>query len=103
VFLEQGTEIVALIRHSIRAGAHPANTWAAQIVDHNARIELLTPRQRDILDQLAIKRTTKEIARNLGLSPETVKHHLKTIFERLEVSSREEAIAAIQQDRRKPA
>jgi LuxR family maltose regulon positive regulatory protein len=99
-FLDAGAEVVGLVRQHARSGAHATARWAAQIVDNNACLELLTARQRDILELLALRRTTKEIARDLGLSPETVKHHLKIIFERLGVSSRDEAVATARQRRR---
>ena len=39
------------------------------------RIGLLTPQQREVLRQLAHFKTSKEIARLLGLSPRTVENH----------------------------
>ena len=55
----------------------------------------LSERERDILSALAAHTTTKAIARTLGLSPETVKHHLKRIFAKLGVHSREEALRRV--------
>ena len=52
----------------------------------------LSERERDVLSALAAHVTTKAIARTLGLSPETVKHHLKRIFSKLGVHSRTEAL-----------
>jgi LuxR family transcriptional regulator, maltose regulon positive regulatory protein len=54
--------------------------------------ESLSDRERDILLALAAQPTTKAVARALGLSPETVKHHLKRIFAKLGVHSRSEAL-----------
>jgi LuxR family transcriptional regulator, maltose regulon positive regulatory protein len=53
----------------------------------------LSERERDILLVLTAHASTKAIARTLGLSPETVKHHLKRIFTKLGVHSREQALA----------
>jgi LuxR family transcriptional regulator, maltose regulon positive regulatory protein len=53
---------------------------------------MLSERERDVLAALAAHATTKAIARTLGLSPETVKHHLKRIFSKLGVHSRAEAL-----------
>ena len=39
------------------------------------RIGLLTPQQREVLRHLAQYKTSKEIARLLGLSPRTVENH----------------------------
>jgi DNA-binding NarL/FixJ family response regulator len=43
----------------------------------------LTPRQEQILRLVASGRTTKEIARDLGISPKTVEFHRAQLMERL--------------------
>jgi DNA-binding NarL/FixJ family response regulator len=53
----------------------------------------LTGRQWEVLDLLCEGRTTDEIAAELVVSSETVRSHLKDIFRRLGVRSREEAVA----------
>ena len=52
----------------------------------------LTGREREILDLLARGRRTAEIAAQLYLSPKTVSNHLTTIFAKLQVAGRGEAI-----------
>jgi len=52
----------------------------------------LSERERDVLTALSAHSTTKAIAKQLNLSPETVKHHLKSIFGKLGVHSRTEAL-----------
>ena len=52
----------------------------------------LSERERDVLSALSAHATTKAIAKHLALSPETVKHHLKRIFAKLGVHSREQAL-----------
>jgi ATP/maltotriose-dependent transcriptional regulator MalT len=52
----------------------------------------LSERERDVLSALSAHTTTKAVAKQLGLSPETVKHHLKRIFAKLDVHSRTEAL-----------
>jgi DNA-binding NarL/FixJ family response regulator len=54
----------------------------------------LTDREWEVLDLLATGGTTDEIARTLVLSPETVRSHLKNLYRKLEVSSREDAVQA---------
>lgn len=54
----------------------------------------LTPRQRDVLRELAQGRSTKEIARSLDLAEGTVKIHLAAIFRLLGVRNRTEAAIA---------
>src|SRR5436309_2622644 len=56
----------------------------------------LTPRQREILELIASGLSTSEIAKELTLSTETVRNHLRRVFEELHVHTRVEAIAAAQ-------
>jgi LuxR family transcriptional regulator, maltose regulon positive regulatory protein len=53
---------------------------------------LLSPRECQILAQIGDGRSNKEIARDLGSSPETIKSHVKNIFIKLEVSRRAQAV-----------
>ena len=53
----------------------------------------LTPRQLDILQSLSRGLTNKDIAKQLGLSMAGIKFHLLTIFRKLDVSNRSEAVA----------
>jgi LuxR family maltose regulon positive regulatory protein len=55
----------------------------------------LSQRERDIMLVLAAHASTKAVARALGLAPETVKHHLKRIYGKLGVHTREEALARV--------
>lgn len=54
---------------------------------------VLTNREREILALLADGLGNKQIAARLGISTNTVKTHLELLFEKLEVSSRAEAVA----------
>jgi PAS domain S-box-containing protein len=56
----------------------------------------LTPRQREILDLIASGLSTSEMARELGLSTETVRNHLRGVFRELHAHTRLEAIATAQ-------
>jgi len=51
----------------------------------------LTPREREILMQLATGMSNKEIARELDLAESTVKIHLQSILRKLELSNRVQA------------
>ena len=53
----------------------------------------LTERQIMVLRHIALGQTDKEIARNLAISPATVKAHLISVFSALGASSRAEAVA----------
>jgi two-component system, NarL family, response regulator LiaR len=54
----------------------------------------LTDREWEVLDLLSTGATTDAIARTLVLSTETVRSHLKNLYRKLEVNSRDEAVAA---------
>ena len=55
--------------------------------------EILSDRESEVMRLLGEAMPNKKIARTLGLSPETVKWHLKNIYGKLGVSSRDEAVA----------
>ncbi len=55
----------------------------------------LTQRERDVVGALARGESTSEIAERLFLSQHTVRDHIKTVFEKLEVSSRTELVAKL--------
>jgi LuxR family transcriptional regulator, maltose regulon positive regulatory protein len=73
----------AEIRARFRA-SHPAGTPEL--------VEMLTAREIDVLRLLAENNTNPEIAHKLVLSPETVKVHLKHIFQKLDVTDRRQAV-----------
>jgi DNA-binding CsgD family transcriptional regulator len=52
----------------------------------------LTDREIDVLRYLPTRLSTIEIADQLGISPNTVKTHLKNIYQKLGARSRNEAI-----------
>lgn len=55
----------------------------------------LTPRQREVLTLVREGRTNKEIARELWISPGTVRKHLENLYEALGVTNRTEAAACL--------
>ncbi len=57
-------------------------------------IELLSPRERDILRGIARGASNKEIARDLGIAETTVKIHVQHVLRKLDVSSRVQAAVA---------
>jgi DNA-binding CsgD family transcriptional regulator len=52
----------------------------------------ISERECEVLDLLASGAANKVIARQLGISPNTVKTHVARLFEKLEASNRTEAI-----------
>ena len=55
-------------------------------------VEPLTPREIEVLNELANGLTNKAIAQNLNISEHTVKFHISTILFKLDVASRTEAV-----------
>ena len=53
----------------------------------------ISVREREVLELLAAGRSNKEIARQLAVSPNTVKTHVSKLFEKLSVRRRTEAIS----------
>jgi LuxR family transcriptional regulator, maltose regulon positive regulatory protein len=60
--------------------------------DPRAARNLLSSREIEILNHIAHGLSNKEIGRALRVAPETIKWHLKNIFEKLKVGSRFEAV-----------
>ena len=58
----------------------------------------LSPRERDVLEQIAIGRTSRQIASVLGISQRTVEDHRERIKEKLEVRNMVELMIAIMRE-----
>jgi LuxR family maltose regulon positive regulatory protein len=61
---------------------------------------LLSPREQEVIAELAGGLTNKEIARVLDMTEHTVKFHLKNIFVKLGVDRRAHALAALRDSQR---
>ncbi len=84
-FLEKQT----FDRPSFRRAIREASTAGSQ----PGELAQLTGREREVLELLAHGLTNKEISEKLVITPNTVKRHLKAIFEKLEVHTRSAAAA----------
>lgn len=76
-----------------RAFLHAVNDILAAVRATGSELDRLTRREREVLDLLAQGMTNKEIAQALVISSNTVKRHLKSIFEKLGVNTRAAAVA----------
>lgn len=54
---------------------------------HNA-LQLLSPREYEVALGFGDGKTYKEVARDLGLAPNTVRHHIRTIYSKLGVKDK---------------
>ena len=66
---------------------------ARQAAGQTGELDALTARERQVIELLACGQTNKEIAEALVITTNTVKRHLKSIFEKLEVHTRSAAAA----------
>ncbi len=94
---------LALILQRVAAGeaVYPGG-WldAARRADSESIEGLLSDRQRDVLDLLAAGLDNSHIAESLHISPNTVKFHIRQIYQRLGVKNRVEATLLLQAERR---
>jgi DNA-binding NarL/FixJ family response regulator len=52
----------------------------------------LTAREREVIEAFARGATYREVASALGMSPNTVRHHVRNIYDKLHVCSKTEAV-----------
>ncbi len=92
------SEIREAIRNVLTGGAPMSAEIARRVVEafHQPSISItdeasLSPRETEILELLCEGLANKEIAERLDISTETVRVHLKNVYEKLHVRSRTEA------------
>jgi DNA-binding CsgD family transcriptional regulator len=82
--LRRGQQIIGVfgVVHQLTATAQPPMDG----------IPDLTPRQHEVLQMLGEGHATEQMAAEMGLSPETVRNHIKGLLTELQVKSRLEAV-----------
>ncbi|GII65060.1 DNA-binding response regulator [Sphaerisporangium krabiense] len=89
--------VVEAVRAAARGGSVLEPGIAALLVrqvrrgDPRGRLDALTPREREVLTELARGRSNGEIARSLSLGKETVKTHVSSVLAKLGVADRTQA------------
>jgi DNA-binding CsgD family transcriptional regulator len=78
---------------AVRAVSIPGPRPAAPAKVTRVLREPLSPREIEVLHQLATGRSNQEIARALFVAPGTVKAHLNHIFRKLDAGTRLQAVA----------
>lgn len=90
-FIEKPFTDDVLMESLNRAWAHRKDIAEAREPNSDnevlGRIEALTPRERDVLDQLIIGRPNKIIAYKLGISPRTVEVHRARVMDKMKAKS----------------
>jgi len=97
-FVDEGPIMKGLLDHALQRGIAP--TYVARLLrsfGDAAEIPVgaggsLSERERDVLRLLALGRSGPEIAEVLVVAPSTIKTHLKSIYAKLDVHSRHQAI-----------
>ncbi len=92
-------QILEAIRDLHEGGSPMSSEIARRVVQsmqkqkkHSDSAEVLTDREKEILDYLAKGYLYKEIATELFISKETVKKHIHNIYDKLHVQTRTEAL-----------
>jgi two-component system response regulator DctR len=88
-FLEKPFQDNVLVDRVEQALAAAAADGDANQEAHRLRYALatLSPREREVLDQLVLGHYNKNIAEHLGITPRTVEFHRANLFEKMGVSS----------------
>jgi DNA-binding NarL/FixJ family response regulator len=85
------TEVIAAIHAVCRGEWVIPPPIAASLAKHRDG-DQLTPRELEVLELMAQGMSNKEIAVKIGRTDETVKIHLKSVFAKLKVATRTEAV-----------
>ena len=84
-------EVMAAEHAPARAAARPAGVPSSNIA---SRLNI-TPRQADVLQLLIEGKSNKQICRELDLAEGTVKNHIAAVFKALNVTTRVQAVIAV--------
>ena len=67
----------------------PAHGWLAEVADVLMRAWALSPRERQVAAAIVSGQGTTETARALRISEHTARHHVKAVFAKVGVHSRD--------------
>ena len=84
---------IALVAEAVEAVARGEGRWFVSVVPPEADEPPLTDRELEVLRHMARGQSNAEIAAELSISPYTVRNHISSIYEKLDVGSWREAIA----------
>lgn len=89
---DMSTEEIAGTIRSVHQGSTEVPPRVAERLAERAQRQSLSPREQEVLQLLVRGRSNKEIGAQLFISEETVKSHLKTLFAKLKVRDRTDAV-----------
>lgn len=89
--VESGDELLGMIE-SVEQNIKPRDRQLVRRQQARERIEVLTPRERQVLTMVAMGNTNREIAASLGISHRTVEIHRSNILTKLGASNSPEAV-----------
>ncbi len=89
-------EMILALRHVLEGRAVMPVGWQAASLQEDVTLAALSVREREVLDLLTSGMSNKEIAARLTISSNTVKFHLHTIYSKLGVRNRVQAMQAVQ-------
>jgi DNA-binding NarL/FixJ family response regulator len=81
-----------LARRLVQHFQTPSEVQTSEDRPENPEMATLSPREKDVLEQLAKGYQYKEITEKLGISLHTVRGHIRNIYEKLHVHSRTDAV-----------
>lgn len=84
--------LLAAVRAVARGKTYLDPSVGRRLLDARAAHEELTPRETEVLRQLALGRSNKEIADALSVGDETVKTHVGNVLSKLQAENRAQAI-----------
>lgn len=100
--LQRVLELEAALERSVAApAAQPTRDPLGCLEGHH--VDVLTPRERDVLRQFAEFPRVKEVSARLRISPHTVRSHLKSLYRKLGVSSQLELLRLLTGEPAQPA
>jgi DNA-binding NarL/FixJ family response regulator len=88
-------EVILALRQVLAGHAVMPVGWQAASLQADTPLAELSSREREVLDLAACGMSNKEIAVRLTISSNTVKFHLRTIYSRLGVHNRVQAMQAM--------
>jgi len=90
-------ELIAALRSALDGGSPITPNIARKVIQNlyskEAKENILTDKEQEILEHLATGRSYNEIAKILFLSVDGIRYHIRNIYEKLQVHSRSEAVS----------